>query len=186
MLRGEQQDYFNYATTKELYILKKCWNEKGIVIRCMNSDDTLFVEKLPELVYQTFYANTGEVSAVGSYNYKMAETYKQEYMQLHDSVSVYNRHKKPTFTMEKRDWEKRHPLEQFSIESICRRFAVGLWKEYRKNGQLSGQGNYKDFKHDGLWKTYYDNGQLSSEQLYEDGELISENWWDKNGERKYY
>ena len=187
----EQQDWFNDVKTQKLQIYKQCWNEKGMATECIDSSvvdkfgDTIIIYELPELVFGRFYMETGEMRAEGAYNREMAEKAKQDYIRLHDSVLVWYEEKK-TYLKEKRDWEKIDFFSQYDKYSVFNNFAVGIWKEYHKNGQLSSQGNYKDFKHDGLWRTYHDNGQLRSEELYKDGELISETWWDKNGEREYY
>ena len=60
----------------------------------------------------------------------------------------------------------------------------GLWIRYFDNGILSIKGNYKDDKQDGFWKSYYDNGQLKYEWNYKEGELISQECWDEDGNEK--
>ena len=37
---------------------------------------------------------------------------------------------------------------------------------------------------DGLYTNWYDNGQKRFEGTYEDGELISEKYWNEDGSRK--
>ena len=45
----------------------------------------------------------------------------------------------------------------------------GIKKDYFKNGELKGEGNYKNGKKDGLWKLYFENGELKGEGNYKNG-----------------
>jgi len=54
---------------------------------------------------------------------------------------------------------------------LAREWSVrGAWHE---NGQLGGEGNYKDGKEDGKVTKWYENGQIEAEAIYKDGECIS-------------
>ena len=49
----------------------------------------------------------------------------------------------------------------------------GLFKTYYDNGQLEGEGSFKNGKPEGLHKMYYDNGHLESEITYKNGKEIN-------------
>jgi antitoxin component YwqK of YwqJK toxin-antitoxin module len=49
---------------------------------------------------------------------------------------------------------------------------VGLCKEYWENGQLAGEGNYKDDEKEGSWKFYDENGSLDMEGNFKEGILV--------------
>jgi uncharacterized protein len=42
-------------------------------------------------------------------------------------------------------------------------------KYYYENGQVSGEGNFKNDKKEGVWKSYYENGQLKLEENFSEG-----------------
>ncbi len=59
----------------------------------------------------------------------------------------------------------------------------GLWREWYKNGQLSGEINYKNGKPDGLTKRWHENGQLAFEGTYKDGKSDGlHRKWHENGQ----
>jgi len=58
----------------------------------------------------------------------------------------------------------------------------GLHTEYYDNGQKKFEKNYKDGKKDGISTKWYENGQKGyNKATYKDGEVISEECWDING-----
>ncbi len=52
----------------------------------------------------------------------------------------------------------------------------GPWKEYHPNGQLKGQGEYKDGKRIGEWVFYYPNGKLEQKGKYDKKGLAQNEW----------
>ena len=46
------------------------------------------------------------------------------------------------------------------------------------------EGTYKEGKKDGLWTYWYENGQKMEEETFKDGELISQECWDEDGNEK--
>ena len=86
--------------------------------------------------------------------------------------------------------------------------STGKWIWYDKNGRKEYEGNsiggysyfvvenysgkvvgkgyeetYKDGRPDGLYTGWYENGQKSGEETFKDGEVISEECWDKDGNK---
>ena len=59
---------------------------------------------------------------------------------------------------------------------------IELVKEsmWRENGQKWNEGTYKDGKEDGKWKFWYENGK-SGEATFKDGEFITAECWDEDG-----
>ena len=58
----------------------------------------------------------------------------------------------------------------------------GEGKNYYENGNLEAKGNLIEGKHDGLWKYYYDNASLAAEIVYKNGEIVSQNKYDRKEE----
>ena len=57
----------------------------------------------------------------------------------------------------------------------------GLWIGWYGNGQKEYEETYKDGIKDGKSIFWDESGQKRSEETYKDGELISDKWWDENG-----
>ena len=62
-----------------------------------------------------------------------------------------------------------------------RMFNRGLGEFYEKKVE---EGTYKDGKLDGLYTSWYENGQKQIEVTFKDGELISEQCWDEDGNER--
>jgi antitoxin component YwqK of YwqJK toxin-antitoxin module len=59
----------------------------------------------------------------------------------------------------------------------------GLMLGWHENGQMKGSGNFKDGKLNGHATAWHENGQKFSDATFtEDGELVSEKWWNDKGE----
>ncbi|MGG5487315.1 toxin-antitoxin system YwqK family antitoxin [Gaetbulibacter jejuensis] len=58
----------------------------------------------------------------------------------------------------------------------------GEGKNYYENGNLEAKGNLIEGKQDGLWKYYYDNASLAAEIVYKNGEIVSQNKYDRKEE----
>jgi antitoxin component YwqK of YwqJK toxin-antitoxin module len=58
----------------------------------------------------------------------------------------------------------------------------GLETDWEKNGQKTIEKNWKDGKPDGLWLRWHDNGQKNEEVNWKDGKLISRKYWNSKGE----
>ena len=58
------------------------------------------------------------------------------------------------------------------------------WTSWYKNGQKKFEGISKDGKRDGLWTDWDENGKKLKEETYKDGELISQEFWDEDGNEK--
>jgi antitoxin component YwqK of YwqJK toxin-antitoxin module len=52
---------------------------------------------------------------------------------------------------------------------------------YHPNRKKRYESTYKDGKKDGLWTDWYENGQKRYEGTWKDGYLISEKYWDRDG-----
>ncbi|MBB74421.1 MAG: membrane-binding protein, partial [Planctomycetaceae bacterium] len=52
---------------------------------------------------------------------------------------------------------------------------------WHANGQKKGEGTFKDGKREGLQTIWYKNGQKNVERTYKDGRLVSETFWDEEG-----
>ena len=52
---------------------------------------------------------------------------------------------------------------------------------YYKNGEIEYMGSYKDGLENGVWKYLNKQGDLETEEIWEDGELITEKDYRKNG-----
>ena len=62
----------------------------------------------------------------------------------------------------------------------------GVWEYYyEENGLQVMEENYIDGKEDGVFKRWYENGQLMYIKKYVNGELMSEECWDENGNEIY-
>ena len=59
----------------------------------------------------------------------------------------------------------------------------GLWTEWDENGRKRIKGINKDGRRDGLWTWWYENGQKEGEDNYKNGELISQECWDEDGNK---
>lgn len=59
----------------------------------------------------------------------------------------------------------------------------GLYKEWKENGQLYLETNYKDGHKDGLFKEWNEDGQLNLKANYKEGELegVFKKFWTSNG-----
>ena len=57
----------------------------------------------------------------------------------------------------------------------------GLWIGWYGNGQKEYEETYKDGIKDGKSILWDENGQKRSEETYKEGKLISDKWWDENG-----
>ena len=51
-------------------------------------------------------------------------------------------------------------------------------------GKTLLKGTYKNGKKDGLWTDWDENGKKLKEETYKDGELISQECWDEDGNEK--
>ena len=60
----------------------------------------------------------------------------------------------------------------------------GLHTEWWENGQKKLEVTYKNGKPDGLGMWWNVNGQMKSKGTYNAGELISQEFWDENGNKK--
>ena len=60
----------------------------------------------------------------------------------------------------------------------------GLHTEWWENGQKKLEVSYKDGKPDGLGIVWYKNGRMKSKGTYNEGELVSQGFWDENGNKK--
>ena len=59
----------------------------------------------------------------------------------------------------------------------------GPHKELFADGNVSGEGRFKDGKRHGKWKLYLRNGQLKATGKYVEGELDGHwEWWRENGQ----
>ena len=56
--------------------------------------------------------------------------------------------------------------------------------EWYSNGQKKFEGISKDGKRNGLWTNWDENGKKLKEETYTDGELISQECWDEDGNEK--
>ena len=57
----------------------------------------------------------------------------------------------------------------------------GLSTDWYENGQKWFEGTFKDGELDGLWTEWYENGQKKSERVSDDGNRISKECWDEDG-----
>jgi len=57
----------------------------------------------------------------------------------------------------------------------------GINTDWYENGQKESMNTYKNGKIDGMWTYWYQNGQIRFVAFYDDGDLISNECWDKNG-----
>ncbi|MEC9303278.1 MAG: hypothetical protein VYD59_02425 [Bacteroidota bacterium] len=57
----------------------------------------------------------------------------------------------------------------------------GICKFYYKNGVIKYTGNMVEGWYDGVWKYFDKKGVLETEEIWEDGELITEKDYEKNG-----
>jgi len=57
----------------------------------------------------------------------------------------------------------------------------GLWTSWYENGQKKSEGTYKVWIKDGLYTEWYETGQKLIEGTYKDGERISAECWDEDG-----
>ena len=58
----------------------------------------------------------------------------------------------------------------------------GPYRAWWPNGALGNLGQYDLGEPVGKWTSWYFDGQLESEQWYENGTLIRERRWDRNGD----
>tara|TARA_B100001540_G_C15634185_1_gene563572 strand:- start:202 stop:855 length:654 start_codon:yes stop_codon:yes gene_type:complete len=56
---------------------------------------------------------------------------------------------------------------------------------YYKNGEIEYMGSYKDGLENGAWKYLNKQGDLEKEETWEEGEIITEKGYNKNGLLKY-
>jgi len=54
-----------------------------------------------------------------------------------------------------------------------------VWREDHVN--IANEGSYQEGKKEGIWKWYHENGQLKVERNWKDGKIITQKWWDENG-----
>jgi len=81
--------------------------------------------------------------------------------------------------------------QEYNINDINKRSGVSYKKfsDERVNGnvyQMFGDmkvdlGKLKDGKKDGLWNEWYENGQKKGRGTFKDGETISQECWDEDG-----
>ena len=71
-----------------------------------------------------------------------------------------------------------HKSEWSFKDGIAHGLAVGWYP----NGQKQGETNWKDGVEDGLHVDWYENGQKREEINYKDGEIVSEKYWNPEGE----
>ena len=86
----------------------------------------------------------------------------------------------------------------YSGESVLyyesgQKMSEGTWKDGKLNGLLTGwyengqkmmEATLKDGAPDGLWTSLYEKGQKQSETIYKNGELITAECWDEDGNEK--
>ena len=60
----------------------------------------------------------------------------------------------------------------------------GPYVLYYKNGQKESKVVIKGGKENGLKTYWYENGQKMEEETFKDGELISQECWDEDGNEK--
>jgi len=60
----------------------------------------------------------------------------------------------------------------------------GPYTNWHENGQLSSQSAYKDGKRHGEYKRWHSNGQQWAIRMHENGETVSEKYWNSEGEEE--
>jgi antitoxin component YwqK of YwqJK toxin-antitoxin module len=61
----------------------------------------------------------------------------------------------------------------------------GKWTYYHKNGQMYGQGRFKDGERDGLFTYWHENGEKKEEGIYKKGKKYGEwTYWYENGQNR--
>jgi antitoxin component YwqK of YwqJK toxin-antitoxin module len=61
----------------------------------------------------------------------------------------------------------------------------GLSENFYKNGQIEHKGKFKNGYEDGPQESFYENGQLKVRKNWKNRNLLSEEWFCKNGELEY-
>ena len=125
-----------------------------------------------------FYYASGKLSAISNWE---NDNMHGEFIQFdEDSNITYKTEFKHGDGFYKYYWQNGQLQKEGNIKS---NYLDGVWRYWHKNGQLKHEGNYIDRNRNGLWKFYYKNGQLQKEIIYKEIDIISEECWDKNGNK---
>lgn len=102
--------------------------------------------------YQDFYIKNDSLQNIGFFS--------ERYPNVHDSICIWY-----------------HDNGQVSQEGLYKEdTAIGVWKEYHKNGVLKSKGRY-NISREGDWLRWYQSGNLLSTSTYDTSGLTGKKVW---------